>query len=104
MFLDLTKAFDYAVRELVLGWLGPMASESASQAQREQHLLRLGVPEAYAASVADEITRTGGLLAEVGVDEELRNTISSLRSGAWFQLRGDNKNYLHSVSGWSPRL
>ena len=99
LFLDLTKAFDFAVRELVLGWLGPLAADTATQEHKVQHLVRLGIPQAAAHDVAREITLTGGLLNAAGVPRDLKSAIASLHSGAWFQLRGDKDYYLHSVSG-----
>ena len=98
LFLDLTKAFDDAVREVVLGWLGPLAGENVTLDARIAHLVRLGVPSDIAGEVAAEITKTGGLLKELLVDVTVRGAAAALHSGAWFQLRGDSA-FLHTVCG-----
>ena len=66
LFVDLTKAFDMALREVLLGWMPPMSE--APDEQKTAYLSGLGLSDLEAADMCEFINRTGGILAEAGVD------------------------------------
>ncbi|CAK0824310.1 unnamed protein product [Prorocentrum cordatum] len=96
LFVDLSKAFDYAIREVVMGWM-PDAS-SASLEEKRALLEKLGVPERASHHLAEWIDKTGGLLALSGADPAVCELVTSLHHGAWFRLPRDEP-YVVSVSG-----
>ena len=96
LFIDLSKAFDHAIREVVTGWMS-----SACGMPREskvQLLVRLGMPSETASEVVDWIDRSGGLLRQLGVPAQTVRLVSSLHDGAWFRLPRDDQLVV-SVSG-----
>ena len=80
LFLDLSKAFDFCVREVLLGWMPGFTGDKA------KHLMSKGVDECFAQELADEIDRTGGILRECGVDDATRKVVTSLHHGSWFTV------------------
>ena len=96
LFIDLSKAYDYAIREVVMGWM-PSMSHCSLQAKRE-HLHRLGVLHEHSADLAKWIDETGGLLFAAGADGTVVELIASLHSGSWFQLPNDEK-YIVTMAG-----
>ena len=96
LFLDLTKAFDHAVREMVTGWM--RGQGEASPAEKAIHLTRLGIPADVVQEVVAWINESGGLLRQLGADESVCALVNSVHDGAWFRLPGDAK-YVVSVSG-----
>ena len=58
LFVDLSKAFDYAIREVVMGWMEPM--KSRSRHQKREHLHELGVLAEHSDGLAQWIDDTGG--------------------------------------------
>eukprot|EP00959_Pyramimonas_sp_CCMP1952_P352226 7379998-Pyramimonas_sp.AAC.1 len=85
--VDLSKAFDYAIREVVMSWM-PDAS-SASLEENRALLEKLGVPERASHRLAEWIGKTGGFLAFSGADPAVCELVTSLHHGAWFRLPGD---------------
>ncbi len=73
VFADLSKAFDYAVREVVMGWMDRDAA--TSRCAKTALLTKLGVPAGAAEEIAAWNDRTGGLL------REKRGTVSRRRHG-----------------------
>eukprot|EP00959_Pyramimonas_sp_CCMP1952_P312009 6529740-Pyramimonas_sp.AAC.1 len=63
LYVDLTKAFDRVVRQLMYGW-GDMPSSS-----HRSHLLSLGVSEPAADWMLEYLSSHGHLLQQWGVDE-----------------------------------
>ena len=97
LFLDLSKAFDFALRETVMGWM-QCASFSDIQA-KAQHLQSLGVPAGFAMDLANEIDAKGGLLAEcMGEAPRARALVASLHDKAWFKLDDDTR-YIETAAG-----
>lgn len=83
LYVDLSKAFDFALREVLLGWMPGQRGDKVS------HLRGLGLEDAQAREMADYINTTGGILTECGVDPATRSLIASLHSGAWFVVGRD---------------
>ena len=52
LFVDLTKAFDLAIREIMMGWMP--AQTAAERPQKVDHLMKLGL-----CSWAAALTTTG---------------------------------------------
>ena len=96
LFVDLSKAFDYAIREVVMGWMPDAIT--ASIEEKRALLEKLGVPERASRHLAEWIDTTGGLLALSGADPAVCELVTSLHHGAWFRLPGDEP-YIVSVSG-----
>ena len=96
LFIDLSKAFDYAIREVVMGWMGPMANRSANE--KRAHLHKLGVLPEHSAELVAWIDETGGLMRAAGADEGVVALMASLHSGSWFQLPNDDK-FIVSIAG-----
>ena len=48
LFVDLSKAFDYAVREVIMGWI---EGTDASREGRRQRLCSVGIPDEYVEDV-----------------------------------------------------
>jgi hypothetical protein len=96
LFGDLSKAFDYAIREVVMGWMEPM--KSRSRHQKREHLHELGVLAEHSDGLAQWIDDTGGLLLAAGADKDLVSLVASLHDGSWFQLPNDSK-FIISASG-----
>eukprot|EP00973_Karenia_brevis_P006717 913407-Karenia_brevis.AAC.1 len=89
LFIDLSKAYDYAVREVVTGW---MRSQGNSTAEEKQALLvKLGVPDDVALEIVQWIDATGGLLGQLGVDAKVHSLVNCVHDGAWFRLPDDSK-------------
>ena len=96
VFVDLSKAFDHAIRELILGWSPADASMSADH--KQQALLNLGIPLEHVASLVEWIDSTGGVLAACGADPDLIAMANSLHDGAWFRIAPD-PTYIATMCG-----
>jgi hypothetical protein len=96
LFIDLSKAFDYAIREVVMGWM-PSMREQSMQIKRD-HLQKLGVLHEHSLELANWINDTGGLLCGAGVDAAVTDLVASLHAGSWFQLPNDD-SYIVSIAG-----
>ena len=83
LFVDLTKAFDMAVREIMMGWMPAQAS--GTRAQRVDHLRRLGLDDAAADDMCSYIDESGGILKECGVDDATVRLVRSLHHCSWFK-------------------
>ena len=97
LFLDLIKAFDFALRELVMGWMGSSTFESTSD--KHLHLASLGIPQDLVGDVCEWIDKHGGLLREAGVDENVVRLVNCLHDGAWFRIPGDSELIVTSAGG-----
>jgi exonuclease III len=96
LFVDLSKAFDYAIREVVMGWMGPMRLRSRQD--KRKHLHGLGVLPEHSDDLVQWIDETGGLLLAAGADHTVVSLVASLHDGSWFQLPNDDK-FIVSASG-----
>ena len=78
LFLDLVKAFDRVIRELVFGW-GPHPP-----VDKTGFLKARGVSDRASAWIIDYLNEHGNLLAQWKVDEGAAELAESLHAGAWF--------------------
>ena len=79
LFLDLEKAFDKVVREIVLGW-----PQNISVAPIE-YLLGLGLPSDAAQWLCEYIRQFGSVFHQWQLDEKVQALINSLHTHSWFQ-------------------
>ena len=79
LFIDLSKAFDFAVREILLSWRQGFDEDPV------RHLESLGLNRDQAVAMAAEIEETGGLLRTIGVAEGAVELIKSLHTNSWFK-------------------
>ena len=80
LFVDLSKAFDLAVREILFGW-APSFTGDKTALMRQR-----GLNEENAKSMAGWIDDTGGILNDAGVPEVVRRLAASLHDGSWFDI------------------
>ena len=80
LFIDLVKAFDRVVRQLVLGW------GRIPPADRLPHLLSVGVSEQSAHWLCNYIDARGCVLEQWGVDPKAVELAESLHAGAWLSV------------------
>ena len=97
LFVDLSKAFDYAIREVVMGWMEPM--NLRSRLDKRKHLHGLGVLPEHSDDLAQWIDDTGGLLLAAGADQTVVALVASLHNGSWFQLPNDDKFIVSACGG-----
>ena len=78
LFVDLSKAYDFAIRELLLGWFH---HDSASNFD---YLRSLGIPEITANAILDFIDKQGLLFEQLEVDAKVWELVHSLHQASWF--------------------
>ena len=94
LFLDLTKAFDKAVRELVMGHMQGVPREC------EQEVLRsLALPPEAVQRITQVIDEEGTVLQQLGLDKKAAALIKSLHTGAWLQTPGRDAYIVSSTGG-----
>ena len=87
MFLDLSKAFDMACREMVLGWPGLVEMT----VERGTQLLRgLGFDEKSSSAIATRVCTKGSVMSEAGVCVSTIRLLNSLHEQAWVQVGRGN--------------
>ena len=96
LLIDLSKAFDYAGREVIMGWMPSMSAEPI--AVKAEFLRSLGVDLDAGTELAEWIDHTGGLLLSSGADPAVCALVASLHNNSWFKLPNDQK-FLVSISG-----
>ena len=84
LFVDLVKAFDRVLREIVLGWPQSGASDGV------QYLIDMGFNSDQAADLAREIAN-GTVLDEMRVHPHVKMLLASMHTGSWFQVAGSNE-------------
>ena len=92
IFIDLTKAFDLAIRELVVG------SMKGADIDMVSLFVRLGLSPEHATELSDYINRSGPLLSQIGCDAKVVQLVKSLHSFAWFRNDG-LESFIVSRSG-----
>ena len=97
LFLDLSKALDFAVRETVMGWM--QCSNLGSMDEKARHLEKFGVPSELTHDLAAWIEESGGLLSSSeDVAGNAQAMINSLHDKAWFRLDKD-ECYIQTSAG-----
>ena len=80
LFVDLSKAFDYAIREILLGWM------PGFNGSKRELLRSSGVGEECIEELIHYIDTTGGYLRELGASEESVAMLASMHNGSWFKF------------------
>ncbi|CAK0891691.1 unnamed protein product [Prorocentrum cordatum] len=93
LFLDLVKAFDKAIREIVFGF-GPMPPEDPAAAFEA-----LGVSRPAAAWIASYLQTHGPVLLGWGVNEKAVEMAQALHAGAWFAVGADGDPVASATGG-----
>ena len=78
LFVDLVKAFDRILRELLFGWPSNMTTTPV------EHLMALGVSLEDAEWLVQYIEQNKPLLYQWGVDHKVISLLAGLHAGAWF--------------------
>ena len=84
--IDLPKAFDFAVREVVMGWVQNAPTDAS---ERRARLLKVGIPDDAVDDLMYWLEMNGPLLRQTGVSGDVAQLGCSLHTAAWFQLPGD---------------
>ena len=79
LFVDLTKAFDLAVRELLLGWRQNFCDDPVD------FLMSFGIARHDAECIASDIGANGCLLEQLDVPEDVIELFRSLHTDTWFR-------------------
>ena len=77
VFVDLVKAFDRILRELIFGFPQGVIDHLA-------HLLSLGLSDAQARWVLEHIAEHGTVLQQWGIDPKVIALVAALHTGSWF--------------------
>ena len=92
IFIDLTKAFDFVLREIVIGWAHTTSND------RVDDLCSLGLTPEQAQVIMKEINEDGSVLEQMHVHPLIRNLVASLHTGTWFTHSG-SEDVLHVRRG-----
>jgi len=84
LFLDLTKAFDKAWREVAMGWM--QGVDASNRAAREAAAAQASLPPEVATRLAHFIETERPALAQAGVSPHVLEMVRSLHTGAWFRV------------------
>jgi len=95
LFLDLEKAFDRVLRELVFGF--PLHVENTDVSQHA-YLRSMGIDEATTEWVIHYLGSKGPIFLQWGVDEKVIQLINALHSNSWFQY-GDLDSCIVAKTG-----
>ena len=91
VFIDLVKAFDRVLRELIFGFPQGVIN-------REAHLLSLGLSAGQAAWVLQYLDKHGTVLERWGADPKTIALVNALHSGSWFQY-ADHPDLVAAAKG-----
>ena len=96
LFVDLSKAFDYAIREIALGFLEGAPSDSAGQLQ---HFSDLGLDADVCAALVELISENTSIFEQLHVCSEAMEVARSMHTGVWFTLPGDEEALVSGCGG-----
>ena len=82
LFVDLKKAFDKAIRELVMGW------KQGDERERHEVITGLGIAPPFVKGIIDFIEKEKPVLQQLHLDDKVAELIKSLHTGAWFSIEG----------------
>ena len=95
LFLDLTKAFDFALREVVMGWCSALAVDVP---ERRKSLLSRGLPAEHVSDLSAWLDEHDSLLRQLAVPDNVIATVNSLHTSSWFLTPGSSR-YVVTYSG-----
>eukprot|EP00973_Karenia_brevis_P041248 5707776-Karenia_brevis.AAC.1 len=87
LFIDLSKAFDYIIREIALGW------PCIAHLDRVDLLVRVGLTPKRAEEVAHEIDTSGCIFEQLGAHPHIIRLLASLHTHSWFRF-GNSEKYI----------
>ena len=79
LFIDLSKAFDYVIRELALGW------PKYDYTDKYKLLVDLGIPKSHVEDIIKSIDEDRPLLERAGVPNHIIHLLNSLHCNSWFK-------------------
>ena len=85
LFVDLTKAFDFALREVVLGWPQGVYEDKVKLLQN------IGLSEHRARQVAADIDCDGCVLQKLQAHPHIISLLASLHTKSWFTFGKDGR-------------
>ena len=80
VFLDLIKAFDYVLREIVIGW------PQYHSEDKVEYLTSLGLSDQHASELAKEIDECGAVFERSRVHPHIQALVSSIHTNSWFSI------------------
>ena len=95
LFLDLSKAFDFIVREFAIG---AQQGTGGSAKDAADAVAKLGLDQEEARQLALEIQQHGSYLEMCGADPKVAKLVAALHTGSWFQI-GELMEVLVSAKG-----
>ena len=98
LFLDLEKAFDKVIREIVMGWPQSPDGAFASEEQQLRYLCSIGVDESAAQHIVGLMREAGSVFQRWQVDPKVEALVRGLHSKAWFRV-GDNASVVVTSTG-----
>ena len=96
LFIDLSKAFDKIVRELLVSWTDHLP---ASREVRVNYPTSMSVPGNDASHIHDYLKENGCLLEQCGVDEPCIVLLRTLHVGSWFSMGQLTSAVKYSLGG-----
>ena len=96
LFVDLTKAFDYALREIVMGWSSAM---SIASHDRRNFLKGRGIPDEFLDDLLVWLDSHSLLLKEMGVMPNVIATVNSLHTSTFFKVPGNSSLLVTAAGG-----
>ena len=97
LFVDLSKAFDFAIREVLLGW--PAEMQGKSREKKSELLMARGLAEKYTTNMIEYIDATGGIIKELGVGPDVHALLTGMHQGAWFRMDGPEADFILTARG-----
>ena len=98
LFLDLEKAFDKVIREIVMGWPQSEDGSFASESQQREYLRSIGVAERAADHIVELMRDKGSVFRQWQVDPKVEALVRGLHTKAWFRV-GDNESVVVTSTG-----
>ena len=97
LFVDLSKAFDFAIREVLLGW--PADVQDKDRESKIELLVARGLAEKYAGNMVEYIDASGGIIRELGVGPDIHALLAGMHQGAWFRMDGPEADFILTARG-----
>ena len=86
LFLDLERAFDKVIREILVGWpQTPNGEEISDPEQQLKYLISIGVHHEAADYVVEQVGAHGCVFDRWGIDAKIIALLRGLNSKAWLK-------------------
>ena len=93
LFVDLSKAFDMVIREVLMSFKQSFTDDPISC------LEAYGLHHGHAAALAGELQEKGSLLDQLGVDKGITELLKSVHTESWFVRTGSDNAIVTSRGG-----